>query len=68
MDKNRLGVYGGSYGGFITLMALCTSLGTYNRDYSLGFLLEVRIAANTGTFQQVQGRLYRFLMLSASAE
>jgi hypothetical protein len=38
------------------------------RDYSLGFLLQARIAANKGTLQQVQGRLYRFLMLSASAE
>jgi dipeptidyl aminopeptidase/acylaminoacyl peptidase len=29
IDKNRIGIYGGSYGGFITLMALCTSPGTF---------------------------------------
>jgi dipeptidyl aminopeptidase/acylaminoacyl peptidase len=29
IDPDRLGIYGGSYGGFITLMALCTSPGTF---------------------------------------
>ena len=29
IDPNRLGIYGGSYGGFITLMALCTAPGTF---------------------------------------
>jgi hypothetical protein len=50
----------------------------FNRHYALEFLLPAcaaasadsqdRIAANTGTLQHVQGRLYRFLILSASAE
>jgi len=30
IDADRVGIYGGSYGGFITLMALCTSPGTFN--------------------------------------
>ena len=29
IDPDRLGIYGGSYGGFITLMALCTAPGTF---------------------------------------
>ena len=29
IDSDRIGIYGGSYGGFITLMALCTSPGTF---------------------------------------
>jgi dipeptidyl aminopeptidase/acylaminoacyl peptidase len=29
VDANRIGIYGGSYGGFITLMALCTAPGTF---------------------------------------
>lgn len=29
IDENRLGIYGGSYGGFITLMALTTAPGTF---------------------------------------
>ena len=29
INADRLGIYGGSYGGFITLMALCTSPGTF---------------------------------------
>ena len=29
IDPNRVGIYGGSYGGFITLMALFTSPGTF---------------------------------------
>ncbi len=29
IDADRIGIYGGSYGGFITLMALCTSPGTF---------------------------------------
>lgn len=29
IDEGRIGIYGGSYGGFITLMALCTSPGTF---------------------------------------
>lgn len=29
IDKSRIGIYGGSYGGFITLMALFTSPGTF---------------------------------------
>ncbi len=29
IDADRLGIYGGSYGGFITLMALCTAPGTF---------------------------------------
>lgn len=29
VDPNRIGIYGGSYGGFITLMALFTSPGTF---------------------------------------
>ncbi len=29
LDADRLGIYGGSYGGFITLMALCTAPGTF---------------------------------------
>ena len=35
-----------------------------NREYALDFLFQGRIAANTGTLQRVQGRLYRFLMLT----
>ncbi|NND33827.1 MAG: prolyl oligopeptidase family serine peptidase [Saprospiraceae bacterium] len=30
IEKERIGIYGGSYGGFITLMALCTSPGTFS--------------------------------------
>ena len=30
IDPDRIGIYGGSYGGFITLMALFTSPGTFN--------------------------------------
>lgn len=29
IDPDRIGIYGGSYGGFITLMALCTAPGTF---------------------------------------
>ena len=29
VDAERIGIYGGSYGGFITLMALCTAPGTF---------------------------------------
>lgn len=29
INPDRLGIYGGSYGGFITLMALCTSPGSF---------------------------------------
>ena len=29
-DSARIGIYGGSYGGFITLMALCTKPGTFS--------------------------------------
>ncbi len=29
IDPDRVGIYGGSYGGFITLMALCTAPGTF---------------------------------------
>ena len=35
IDKNRIGIYGGSYGGFITLMALFTSPGTFNSGAAL---------------------------------
>ena len=30
VDAGRIGIYGGSYGGFITLMALCTKPGIFN--------------------------------------
>lgn len=35
MDKYRLGIYGGSYGGFITLMALFTSPDTFKSGAAL---------------------------------
>jgi dipeptidyl aminopeptidase/acylaminoacyl peptidase len=35
VDANRLGIYGGSYGGFITLMALFTSPGTFEAGAAL---------------------------------
>lgn len=35
VDANRIGIYGGSYGGFITLMALFTSPGTFESGAAL---------------------------------
>lgn len=35
IDPERIGIYGGSYGGFITLMALFTSPGTFNSGAAL---------------------------------
>lgn len=35
IDKNRMGIYGGSYGGFITLMALFTSPDTFKSGAAL---------------------------------
>ncbi|RIA10968.1 dipeptidyl aminopeptidase/acylaminoacyl peptidase [Flavobacteriaceae bacterium MAR_2010_72] len=35
VDKNRMGIYGGSYGGFITLMALFTSPDTFKSGAAL---------------------------------
>jgi dipeptidyl aminopeptidase/acylaminoacyl peptidase len=35
VDATRIGMYGGSYGGFITLMALFTSPGTFNAGAAL---------------------------------
>lgn len=35
IDSNRIGIYGGSYGGFITLMGLFTSPGTFKAGAAL---------------------------------
>ena len=35
MDAKRIGIYGGSYGGFITLMGLFTSPGTFKSGAAL---------------------------------
>jgi len=35
IDKNKVGIYGGSYGGFITLMALLTEPGTFKAGAAL---------------------------------
>ena len=35
VDKNRLGIYGGSYGGFMTLMCMFTSPDTFNSGAAL---------------------------------
>jgi dipeptidyl aminopeptidase/acylaminoacyl peptidase len=35
VDKNKIGIYGGSYGGFITLMAMFTSPGTFKAGAAL---------------------------------
>lgn len=35
VDEDRIGIYGGSYGGFITLMALFTSPGTFKSGAAL---------------------------------
>ncbi|MEZ5070548.1 MAG: prolyl oligopeptidase family serine peptidase [Bacteroidales bacterium] len=35
VDAGRIGIYGGSYGGFLTLMALCTSPGTFRSGAAL---------------------------------
>lgn len=35
IDKSKIGIYGGSYGGFITLMALFTSPGTFKAGAAL---------------------------------
>jgi dipeptidyl aminopeptidase/acylaminoacyl peptidase len=35
IDRDRIGIYGGSYGGFITLMALFTSPGTFQSGAAL---------------------------------
>ncbi|MEO0468457.1 MAG: prolyl oligopeptidase family serine peptidase [Bacteroidota bacterium] len=35
IDPNRIGIYGGSYGGFITLMAMFTSPGTFKAGAAL---------------------------------
>lgn len=35
VDANRIGIYGGSYGGFITMMALFTSPGTFKSGAAL---------------------------------
>ncbi|MCB9337602.1 MAG: prolyl oligopeptidase family serine peptidase [Lewinellaceae bacterium] len=35
IDANRIGIYGGSYGGFITLMAMFTSPGTFKSGAAL---------------------------------
>ncbi len=35
IDKNRLGIYGGSYGGFMTLMAMFTTPGTFKSGAAL---------------------------------
>ena len=35
IDKNRMGIYGGSYGGFMTLMAMFTAPGTFKSGAAL---------------------------------
>ncbi|MFN7117347.1 MAG: prolyl oligopeptidase family serine peptidase [Saprospiraceae bacterium] len=35
VDKNKIGIYGGSYGGFMTLMAMFTSPGTFKSGAAL---------------------------------
>jgi dipeptidyl aminopeptidase/acylaminoacyl peptidase len=35
IDKNRMGIYGGSYGGFMTLMAMFTTPGTFKSGAAL---------------------------------
>jgi dipeptidyl aminopeptidase/acylaminoacyl peptidase len=65
IDPNRVGIYGGSYGGFITLMALFTAPGTfacgaalrsvtdwahYNHEYTSNILNTP--AADTGAYQR----------------